>query len=82
MGAQYSVEEIPADLLEKAKAARYHLVESVADSDDEILNLFLEGEEPSEAQLKAAIRKATIAMKIFPGAVWVFVQEQGRADAA
>ena len=66
MGAEYSVEEIPADLLDKAKEARHFLIESVADSDDEILHLFLEGQEPTEAQLKAGIRKATIAMNIFP----------------
>jgi len=66
MGAEYSVEEIPADLLETAKTARHALIEAVADSDDEILHLFLEGQEPTEAQLKAGIRKATIAMNIFP----------------
>src|ERR1700748_1515506 len=66
MGAEYSVEEIPADLLDKAKEARHFLIESVADSDDEILHVFLEGQEPTEAQLKAGIRKATIAMNIFP----------------
>src|SRR5246500_2552939 len=66
MGAEYSVEEIPADLLDKAKEARHFLIESVADSDDEILHLFLEGQEPTEAQLKAGIRKATIAMNLFP----------------
>ena len=66
MGAEYSIEEIPANLLETAKQARHDLIEAVADSDDVILNLFLEGEEPTEAQLKAGIRKATIAMDIFP----------------
>ena len=66
MGAEYSVEEIPADLLEKAKAARAYLIEAVSDSDDEIMHLYLEGQEPTEAQLKAGIRKATIAMSIFP----------------
>src|ERR1700756_5050433 len=66
MGAEYSVEEIPADLLDKAKEARHFLIESVADSDDGILHMFLEGQEPTEAQLKAGIRKATIAMNIFP----------------
>src|ERR1700751_3269060 len=66
MGAEYSVEEIPADLVEKATEARHFLIEAVADSDDEILHLFLEGQEPTEAQLKAGIRKATIAMNIFP----------------
>src|ERR1700729_163622 len=66
MGAEYSIEDIPADLLDKAKEARHFLIEAVADSDDEILHLFLEGQEPTEAELKAGIRKATIAMNIFP----------------
>ncbi len=66
MGAEYSTEEIPANLLETAKAARNVLIEAVADSDDEIMNCFLEGLEPTESQLKAGIRKATIAMSIFP----------------
>ena len=66
MGAQYSVEEIPADLVEKAKEARHTLVEAVAENDDELMHLYLEGQEPTEAQLKAGIRKATIGMKIFP----------------
>ncbi len=65
MGAEYSVEEIPADLLEKAKEARAFLIEAVSESDDELMHLYLEGQEPTEAQLKAGIRKATIAMKIF-----------------
>ncbi len=47
MGAEYSIEEIPADLLETAKTARAALIEAVADSDDEIMNLYLEGEEPT-----------------------------------
>jgi elongation factor G len=66
MGAEYSVEEIPADLVEIATKARHDLVEAVADSDDVIMNLYLEGEEPTEEQLKTGIRKATIAMNIFP----------------
>ncbi len=66
MGAEYSVEDIPANLLDTAKAARNALIEAVADADDEIMNCFLEGIEPTEAQLKAGIRKATIAMSIFP----------------
>jgi elongation factor G len=66
MGAEYSIEEIPADLLETAQKARQVLIEAVADSDDVIMNHFLEGSEPTEAELKAGIRKATIAMNIFP----------------
>jgi elongation factor G len=66
MGAEYSVEEIPEALLETAHTARQTLIEAVADSDDIIMNHFLEGSEPTEAELKAGIRKATIAMNIFP----------------
>jgi len=66
MGAQYSVEEIPADLVEKANEARHTLVEAVSENDDELMHMYLEGQEPTEAQLKAGIRKATIGMKIFP----------------
>ncbi len=66
MGAEYSVEEIPANLLDTAKAARAYLIEAVADADDTIMNHFLEGSDPTEAELKAGIRTATIGMKIFP----------------
>src|ERR1700723_1829800 len=66
MGAEYSIEDIPADLLDKAKEARHFLIEAVADSDDHIMELYLEGKEPSLEELKAGIRKATIAMNIFP----------------
>jgi len=66
MGAEYSIEEIPANLVETAQAARHHLIEAVADSDDIIMHHYLEGTEPTEAELKAGIRKATIAMHIFP----------------
>ena len=66
MGAEYSIEEVPANMLDTAKIARNALIEAVADADDEIMNCFLEGMEPTEVQLKAGIRKATIAMTIFP----------------
>ncbi|HTH53595.1 MAG TPA: elongation factor G [Edaphobacter sp.] len=66
MGAQYSVEEIPADLVEKANEARHFLIEAVSEHDDDLMHLYLEGQEPTVEQLKAGIRKATIAMKIFP----------------
>jgi elongation factor G len=66
MGAEYSVEEIPADLLKKAEAFRMQLIESVAEHDDVMLHQFLEGEIPTAAELKAGLRNATIAMKVFP----------------
>jgi elongation factor G len=66
MGAKYSVEEIPANLLKKAEAFRMQLVELVAESDDDILVQFLDGDMPTSAQLKAGLRKATLDLKLFP----------------
>ena len=66
MGAQYHVEEIPANLLKKAEAFRLQLVELVAESDDDILIQFLDGDMPTSAQLKAGLRKATLELKLFP----------------
>jgi elongation factor G len=66
MGAQYDVEEIPANLKEKAEKMRIELIEAVADSDEGVMNKYLEGEEITIPELKAAIRKATIAMHVFP----------------
>ena len=66
LGAQFVVEDIPADLLQKAKEYRSKMIEALSDVDDIVLGKFLEGEEPTEAEIKAAIRKGTIAMKIFP----------------
>ncbi len=66
MGAQYHVEEIPESLLKKAEAFRMQLVELVAESDDEILVQFLDGDMPTAAQLKAGLRKATLDLKLFP----------------
>jgi elongation factor G len=66
MGAKYDVEEIPANLLKKAEAFRMQLVESVAENDDEMLHKFLEGETPTAAELRKALRGAVIGMKLFP----------------
>jgi elongation factor G len=66
MGAKYSIEEIPENLLKKAEAFRMQLVELVAESDDDILVQFLDGDMPTSAQLKAGLRKATLDLKLFP----------------
>ena len=66
MGAKYEVEEIPADLKKKAEAFHAQLVESVAENDDEILHKFLEGETITADELRASLRKSTIALKLFP----------------
>ena len=66
MGAQYDVEEIPADLVKKAEAFRLQLIEVIAETDDVLLEKLLEGETPTKEELKAGIRKATIDLKVFP----------------
>jgi len=66
MGAKYDVEEVPAALKEKAEKMRIELIEAVADSDEDVMHKYLEGEEITIPELKRAIRKATIAMHVFP----------------
>jgi elongation factor G len=66
MGAKYDVEEIPAELKKKAEAFRLQLIEVIAETDDVLLEKFLEGETPSIAELKSGIRQATIDLKVFP----------------
>ena len=58
--------EIPADMKEKAEEYRAALVEAVAESDDELMMKYLEGEELTEEEILAGIRKATIACKMTP----------------
>ncbi|MDQ0094728.1 elongation factor G [Paeniglutamicibacter psychrophenolicus] len=66
MGAAYEVQEIPADLQEKAEEYRAKLVEDVAEGSDELMEKFLEGEEISIAELKAGIRKMVVNSQIYP----------------
>jgi len=66
MGEEYAVEEIPADLVEKAEQYRAELVEAVAEADDELLEKFLGGEELTIAEIKSGIRKLVIRSEAFP----------------
>jgi elongation factor G len=61
MGAEYIVEEIPADMLEEAKAYREQLIEKVSEADDKLLEKYLHGEDISEDEIKAALRKRVIS---------------------
>jgi elongation factor G len=65
-GEDYLVQEIPADLVEKAKAARVLLLETLAEADDAVMEKFLEGVELSEDEIIAGIRRATLAVKATP----------------
>jgi elongation factor G len=61
MGSEATVKDIPADMMDLAKEYREKLIEKVSEVDDSILEKYLHGEEIPEAQIKAAIRKRTIA---------------------
>ncbi|MEZ0449026.1 elongation factor G [Cellulomonas sp. ICMP 17802] len=66
LGEKYEVEDIPADLVEKADQYRAELLEAVAETDDELLEKFLGGEELTIAEIKAGIRKLTVASEAYP----------------
>ncbi len=68
LGAEYEVEEIPAELKKKAAACHQILIETVVENDDqdELMHKYIEGETIGEAELKAALRRATLKMKVFP----------------
>ena len=66
MGAEYDIEEIPADLVDEAQEWRDKMLENAANFDDELAELYLEGEEVPEDMLIAAIRKGTISMELTP----------------
>ncbi|MGZ8769391.1 MAG: elongation factor G [Aeromicrobium sp.] len=66
IGEDYEIEEIPADLVEKAAEARKLLIETLADHDDETAETYLDGHDLTEAQIHAGIRRATLAATLTP----------------
>ena len=66
MGAEYDVEEIPADLADEAAEWRDKLLEGAANFDDEVMELYLDGKDVPEEKLLAAIRKGCCAMECCP----------------
>ena len=92
MGADYIVGDIPADMLEDAKHFREQLIEKVSEADDKILEKYLHGEEITEDEIKAALRKRVNTSVhtdgrqggagVRAGHLRLGVQEQGRAAAA
>ena len=65
MGKDYRDEEIPADMMEQAQQYRAELIEALADVDETIMDRFMSEEEPTEEELKAAIRKGTVECSFF-----------------
>jgi len=66
MGAKYEIEPIPADLVDKANEYRTTLLETVAETDDALMEKYFGGEELTVAEIKGAIRKLTINSEIYP----------------
>jgi elongation factor G len=65
-GEDYTIEAIPADMADKAKQARHEMIETLAENDDTIMEKYLAGEELSEEEIIAGIRRATISAKLSP----------------
>ena len=63
---KYEIKDVPADMAEQVEEWRARLIDQVADQDDDIMEKYLEGEEPSIEEIKKCIRKGTIAMDFFP----------------
>ena len=66
LGAEYVIEEIPAELVKKATAFHNQMVETIVENDDELLHKYMEGETITPEELKRSLRKSVIAMKLFP----------------
>ncbi len=66
LGTKYEERDIPAEMQELAEEYRMNLLEALSETDEEIMMKYLEGEEISEAEIKTALRKATIGVEIIP----------------
>jgi len=66
LGAEYVTDEIPEELKKKANAFHNQMVETIVENDDDLLHKYMEGETMSPEELKASLRKSTIALKLFP----------------
>src|ERR1035438_3566334 len=66
LGAEYDTVEIPEDLLALAQGAREEMIEAVSEFDEALMEKYVHGEALSVEEIQAGIRKATIAVKIFP----------------
>jgi len=66
LGAAFHDEDIPADMLDKAKEYREQMLEAIVDQDEDVLAAYLDGVEPDEATTKRLIRKGTVASSFYP----------------
>lgn len=80
-GGKFTEQEIPADLKDDAEKWRQKMVEDVSETDDELLEKFLDGKDLSLAELKQAIRQATRERKVFPILFGSALRQVGVAQA-
>jgi len=66
LGAEFEIEEIPEELKKKANAFHHQMVETIVESDDGLLHKYMEGENITPDELRQALRRSTIALKLFP----------------
>ncbi|HYA96198.1 MAG TPA: GTP-binding protein, partial [Terriglobales bacterium] len=66
LGAEFETEEIPEELKKKANAFHNQMVETIVENDDELLHKYMEGENITPQELRQALRRSTIALKLFP----------------
>ncbi len=66
LGSEFDVMEIPADLVEKAHEYREKMIEAISEFDDQLFEKFIDGQAITTDEIRAGMRKATIALKIFP----------------
>ena len=64
--SKYEIQDVPADMVDKVEEYRELLIETALDQDDDLMEAYLEGEEPSIDDIKRCIRKGTIALDFFP----------------
>ncbi|HOW88161.1 MAG TPA: elongation factor G [Candidatus Omnitrophota bacterium] len=77
LGAKFDIAEIPAEYIEQAKKAREFMIEKVSEYDDALLHKFIEGQVPTVAEIKSAIRKGTISLKMAPVIVGSALKNKG-----
>jgi len=66
LGAEFEIEEIPEELKKKANAFHHQMVETIVENDDGLLHKYMEGENITPEELRQALRRSTIALKLFP----------------
>ena len=66
LGAKYKIEDIPADLVDKAKEYREKMLEAVAEFDDHVMEKYLNGQSLTEDEIRRVVRAGTIKMKVIP----------------